>query len=58
MRSPVFWRRFFAADGVYLSALLGFAGSVVAVRELGIYAFGLLSLVATSSLKDCRLSQF
>jgi O-antigen/teichoic acid export membrane protein len=49
MRSPVFWRRFGAAGGVYLSALLGFAGSIVAVRELGIYAFGLLSLVLAAA---------
>jgi O-antigen/teichoic acid export membrane protein len=49
MRSPVFWRRFAAAGGVYTSAVLGFAGSVVAVRELGIYAFGLLSLVLAAT---------
>ena len=49
MRSPVFWRRFVAAGGVYISALLGFAGSIVAVRELGIYAFGLLSLVLAAT---------
>jgi O-antigen/teichoic acid export membrane protein len=49
MRSPLFWRRFVAAGGVYLSALLGFAGSIVAVRELGIYAFGLLSLVLAAT---------
>jgi O-antigen/teichoic acid export membrane protein len=49
MRSPVFWRRLVAAGGVYVSALLGFAGSIVAVRELGIYAFGLLSLVLAAT---------
>jgi O-antigen/teichoic acid export membrane protein len=49
MRSSVFWRRLVAAGGVYLSALLGFAGSIVAVRELGIYAFGLLSLVLAAT---------
>jgi O-antigen/teichoic acid export membrane protein len=49
MRSPVFWRRSAAAGGVYLSALLGFAGSIVAVRELGIYSFGLLSLVLAAT---------
>ena len=49
MRSPLFWRRFVAAGGVYLSALLGFAGSVVAVRELGIYSFGVLSLVLAAT---------
>lgn len=49
MRSPVFWRRFVAAGGVYISALLGFLGSIVAVRELGIYSFGLLSLVLAAT---------
>lgn len=49
MRSPVFWRRFGAAGGVYVSALLGFAGSIIAVRELGIYSFGLLSLVLAAT---------
>lgn len=49
MRSPVFWRRSSAAAGVYLSALLGFLGSIVAVRELGIYSFGLLSLVLAAT---------
>ena len=49
MRSPVFWRRSSAAAGVYLSALLGFLGTVVAVRELGIYDFGLLSLVLAAT---------
>jgi O-antigen/teichoic acid export membrane protein len=49
LRSPLFRRRFVAAGGVYVSALLGFAGSIVAVRELGIYAFGLLSLVLAAT---------
>jgi O-antigen/teichoic acid export membrane protein len=49
MRSPVFWRRVSAAAGVYVSALLGFLGSVVAVRELGIYSFGLLSIVLAAT---------
>jgi O-antigen/teichoic acid export membrane protein len=49
MRSPVFWRRVSAAAGVYVSALLGFLGSVVAVRELGIHSFGLLSLVLAAT---------
>lgn len=49
MRSPAFWRRSSAAAAVYLSALLGFVGTLVAVRELGIYAFGLLSLVLAAS---------
>jgi O-antigen/teichoic acid export membrane protein len=45
MRSPVFWRRSWATAGVYASALVGFLGTVVAVRELGISAFGRLSIV-------------
>jgi O-antigen/teichoic acid export membrane protein len=49
MRSPLFRRRFVAAGGVYISALLGFAGSIVAVRELGIYSFGVLSLVLAAT---------
>ena len=49
MRSPVFWRRFSTAAGVYVSALLGFLGSVVAVRELGIHAFGQLALVLAAT---------
>jgi O-antigen/teichoic acid export membrane protein len=49
MRSPVFWRRSRTAAGVYLSALLGFLGSIVAVRELGIHAFGLLALVVAAT---------
>src|SRR5262252_6746006 len=49
MRSPVFWRRSSAAAGVYVSALLGFLGSVVAVRELGIAAFGRLAIVLAAA---------
>ena len=49
MRSPLFRRRFVAAGGVYLAALLGFAGSIIAVRELGIYSFGVLSLVLAAT---------
>jgi len=37
------------AAGVYLSAALGFAGSIVAFRELGTYDFGLLSLVLAAT---------
>src|SRR5437763_331554 len=50
MRSPVFWRRSSTAAGVYLSAALGFLGSVVAFRELGTYDFGLLALVLAAFL--------
>lgn len=49
MRSPAFWRRSSAAAGIYLSVLLGFLGTVVAVRELGIHDFGLLSLVLAAA---------
>lgn len=49
MRSPVFWRRSSTAAGIYLSALLGFLGTVVAVRELGIHDFGLLALVLAAT---------
>jgi len=49
MRSPVFWRRSSTAAGVYLSAALGFLGSVVAFRELGTYNFGLLALVLAAT---------
>jgi O-antigen/teichoic acid export membrane protein len=49
MGSPVFWRRSSTAAGVYLAAALGFIGTVVAVRELGVYDFGLLSLVLAAA---------
>src|SRR5437016_1166519 len=49
MRSPALRRRSSTAAGIYLSALLGFLGTVVAVRELGIYDFGLLSLVLAAT---------
>jgi O-antigen/teichoic acid export membrane protein len=49
MRSPVFWRRSSTAAGVYLSAALGFLGSVVAFRELGKYDYGLLALVLAAT---------
>jgi O-antigen/teichoic acid export membrane protein len=49
MRSPAFWRRSSTAAGIYLSVLLGFLGTVVAVRELGIYSFGLLSIVLAAA---------
>ena len=34
---------------MYLSAFLGFVGSIIAVRELGIHSFGLLSLVLAAA---------
>ena len=45
MRSPVFWRRSATAAGVYVSALLGFLGTIVAARQLGPHDFGLLAIV-------------
>jgi O-antigen/teichoic acid export membrane protein len=49
MQSPAFWRRSSTAAGIYLSVLLGFLGTIVAVRELGIHDFGLLSLVLAAA---------
>jgi O-antigen/teichoic acid export membrane protein len=49
MASQVFWRRSTTAAGVYLSAVLGFLGSVVAFRQLGTYDFGLLALVLAAT---------
>ena len=49
MRSPAFWRRSSTAAGIYLSVVIGFAGTVVAVRQLGIYSFGLLSIVLAAA---------
>ena len=49
MRSPVLRRRSSAAAGVYVSALLGFLGSVIAFRELGTSAFGRLSIVLAAA---------
>ena len=49
MRSPVLWRRSSAAAGVYVSALLGFLGSVIAFRELGTSAFGRLAIVLAAA---------
>lgn len=45
MAPPAFRRRSSTAAGIYLSVLLGVVGTVVAVRGLGIYAFGLLAIV-------------
>jgi O-antigen/teichoic acid export membrane protein len=50
MRVTAFWRRSSStAAGVYLSALIGFLGSIVAFRELGTVAFGRLALVLAAT---------
>jgi O-antigen/teichoic acid export membrane protein len=50
MRVTAFWRRSSStAAGVYLSALIGFLGSIVAFRELGAVAFGRLALVLAAT---------
>jgi O-antigen/teichoic acid export membrane protein len=50
MRLSAFWRRSSqTAAGVYLSALIGFLGSVVAFRELGTTDFGRLALVLAAT---------
>jgi O-antigen/teichoic acid export membrane protein len=49
MRSRVFWRRSATAAGVYVSALLGFAGTLVAARSLSTHEFGLLALVLAAT---------
>jgi O-antigen/teichoic acid export membrane protein len=49
LRSAMLRRRSSTAVAVYASAVVGFLGTVVAVRELGIYDFGRLSLVLAAS---------
>ena len=50
MRLSAFWRRSSStAAGVYLSALIGFLGSIVAFRELGRADFGRLALVLAAT---------
>jgi O-antigen/teichoic acid export membrane protein len=49
MGSPVFWRRSRTAAGVYVAAVLGFAGSIVAFRQLGTYDYGLLTIVLAAT---------
>jgi O-antigen/teichoic acid export membrane protein len=48
MRSRLFWRRSSTALGIYLSALLGFAATIVAARRLGLTDFGVFALVMAS----------
>lgn len=49
MRSPLLWRRSATAVGIYVSALLGFLGTLVAARELGPHDFGLLAIVLAAT---------
>ena len=50
MRLSAFWRRSSStAAGVYVSALIGFLGSIVAFRELGTLDFGRLALVLAAT---------
>ena len=49
MRSRVFWRRSATAGGVYASALLGFAATIVAARSLSKTEFGLLGVVLAAT---------
>jgi O-antigen/teichoic acid export membrane protein len=45
MPSRLLWRRSAAALGIYASALLGFLGTIVAARVLGLREFGLFAIV-------------
>ena len=50
MRLSAFWRRSSStAAGVYVSAAIGFLGSIVAFRELGTVDFGRLALVLAAT---------
>jgi O-antigen/teichoic acid export membrane protein len=49
MRSRLFWRRSSTALGIYLSALLGFAATLVAARVLGLTDFGRFALVMAAA---------
>ena len=50
MRLSAFWRRSSStAAGVYVSAAIGFLGSIVAFRELGTIEFGRLALVLAAT---------
>jgi O-antigen/teichoic acid export membrane protein len=49
MRSSRFWRRSSTAAGVYGAAVLGFAGTLVAARELGPARFGAFALAVTAA---------
>ena len=45
MPSRLLWRRSATALGIYASALLGFLGTIVAARVLGVREFGLFAIV-------------
>ena len=49
MRSRLFWRRSSTALGIYTSALLGFAATIVAGRALGLSDFGRFALVVAAA---------
>lgn len=49
MRSRLFWRRSSTALGIYLSALLGFAATLVAARSLGLADFGRFAIVMAAA---------
>ena len=49
MRSRLFWRRSVAAAGTYLSAVLGFLGTVVALHVFSTRTFGLYALVMAAT---------
>jgi O-antigen/teichoic acid export membrane protein len=49
MRSRLFWRRSSTALGIYLSALLGFAATIVAARTLGLSDFGRFAIVMAAA---------
>ena len=49
MRSRLFWRRSSTALGIYLSALLGFAATLVAASTLGLTDFGRFALVMAAA---------
>jgi O-antigen/teichoic acid export membrane protein len=49
MRSRLFWRRSAAAAGIYASAVLGFAATVVALHVFSTETFGLYALVLAAT---------
>jgi O-antigen/teichoic acid export membrane protein len=48
-RQSTGWRRSATAAGTYLSVVFGFLGTLVAARELGPHAFGLLAIVVAAT---------
>ena len=51
MRSTAMWRRSVTAAGVYVSAVVGFLGTVIASRELSEHSFALLAtIIGTASV--------